>query len=83
MSEFVDNHPLARDLPEFKESIHALKLDNNRFSKQMTTYEDLDKEIVRTEQGVDLKSDLELDALKMKRVHLKDELYQMLKDMKK
>lgn len=79
VSEFVDNHPLARDLPEYRDSIHALKIDDRRFSLQMEKYEALDKEIVRVEQGVEHMPDLELDALKMQRVQLKDDLVDMLK----
>ncbi len=82
MSALVDNHPLARDLPDYKEIIHTLKLDNTRFAKLMAAYEELDKSIVRAEQGVDHLPDLELDKLKMQRVHLKDELYQMLQRQK-
>lgn len=78
MSLLVDNHPLARDLPELKEQIHALKISNTRFHKLMEQYEALDKLIVRVEQGLELRSDDELDALKMRRVEKKDELYAML-----
>jgi uncharacterized protein YdcH (DUF465 family) len=41
-------------------------------------YEALDKDIVRAEQRVENLDDLELDALKMQRVQLKDELVDML-----
>ncbi len=80
MSQFVDNHPLSRDLPEFKDAIHALKTTDAHFAKQMAAYEALDKEIVRAEQGIEFRKDEELDGLKMQRVHMKDSLVQMLKD---
>ena len=80
MSQLVDNHPLARDLPEFKESIHSLKLSDAHFAKLVIEYESLDKEVVRVEQGVEIKSDSELDSLKMRRVHMKDTLYNMLQE---
>lgn len=79
MSGFVDNHPLSRDLPEYKERIHDLKMNNGHFSKLMQKYESLDKEIVRIEQGVEHRDDLTLDGMKTKRVHLKDELVEMLR----
>ncbi len=80
MSGLVDNHPLSRDFPEFKETIHALKTHDLHFAKQMEKYEALDKEIVRSEQGVEHLSDGELDTLKMQRVQLKDLLHQLLKE---
>ncbi len=79
MSEFVDNHPLGRDLPEYKEEIHALKLNDAHFVRLMERYETLDKEIVRAEQGLEYHEDLELDGMKMERVKLKDELVEMLR----
>lgn len=78
MSEFVDNHPLSRDFPEHKEHITKLKTGDAHFARLMAEYEVLDKEIVRSEQGLEFKEDLELDGLKMKRVQLKDELFGML-----
>jgi uncharacterized protein YdcH (DUF465 family) len=41
-------------------------------------YEALDRSVIRIEQGLEHLSDLELDKLKMQRVVLKDELYQIL-----
>lgn len=78
MSQLVDNHPLARDLPEHKDTIHTLKMNDAHFSKIMEEYEVLDKEIVRAEQGVENIADPELDGMKMKRVKMKDELLAML-----
>jgi len=78
MSGLVDNHPLSRDLPKFKEQIHSLKMENNHFSRLMDKYEELDKEIVRIEQGVEYRDDLTLDGMKSKRVHLKDELVSII-----
>lgn len=74
MSDFVDNHSIAKDLPEYRESIHKLKEHDAHFSRLMDEYEVLDKQIVRIEQGLELLPDLELDTLKMKRVQLKDDL---------
>ena len=79
MSGFVDHHPLARDLPEYKQDIHDLKTNDNHFSRLLERYEALDKEIVRAEQGLEHRPDLELDGLKMQRVELKDELAGLLR----
>lgn len=82
MSKLVDNHPLSRDLPEYKDTIHHLKSSNAHFSRLMSEYEDLDKHIVRIEQGVETANGLELDELKMKRVNSKDYLVDMLRAAK-
>lgn len=82
MSGLVDNHPLSHDLPEFKAEIHALKTGDVRFAKGLDAYEVLDKEIVRIEQGIELRTDDELDALKMRRVQMKDELVRALRATK-
>lgn len=79
MSKLVDNHPLARDLPEYKAAIHDLKSTDAHFSRVMEEYEALDKQIVRIEQSVERADDLELDGLKMKRVQKKDYLVGMLR----
>lgn len=79
MSEYVDNHPLSRDLPEYREDVHELKTSDRHFSRLMEEYETLDKDIVRAEQGVEHRPDLELDGMKMQRVRLKDELVELLK----
>jgi len=39
----------------------------------------LDKEIVRVEQGLEHRTDEELETLKMQRVRLKDDLYEQLR----
>lgn len=78
MSDYVDNHPLGRDFPQLREKIHELKTGDAHFRRLMHEYEDIDRSVVRAEQGVDHLSDLDLDGLKAKRVHLKDSLYAML-----
>ena len=65
MSQFVDNHSLAQDLPEYREAIHNLKMNNAHFSRILEEYEALDKQIVRAEQGLEHFPDLELDGMKI------------------
>ena len=79
MSLLVDNHPLARDLPQDKDTIHQLKTSDAHFARLMGEYEVLDKQIVRIEQSVESADGLELDELKMKRVQAKDYLVKMLR----
>ncbi|MFT3858543.1 MAG: DUF465 domain-containing protein [Aquabacterium sp.] len=74
-----DHHPLAKDFPEFKDKIHALKTSNAHFARLEREYEEVDKAIVRLENGVEHGSSTELEQKKLQRVSLKDELYTMLK----
>jgi uncharacterized protein YdcH (DUF465 family) len=74
-----DHHPLAKDFPEFKDKIHALKTTSSHFARLEREYEDIDKAIVRLETGVEHGSSIELEQKKQLRVTLKDELYSLLK----
>lgn len=75
----IERHSLAKELPEFKEEIHSMKMENRHFAKLFDKYHDLDHEIIRIEEGVENTSDEYLEDLKKQRLHLKDELYGMLK----
>lgn len=78
MSKLVDNHPLGREFPEYREAITRLKTNDAHFRRLMQEHETVDRSVVRAEQGVDHLSDLDLEALKVQRVRLKDQLYEML-----
>ena len=73
----VEHHPLIKDFPELRERIHALKSDNH-FAKLEKQYEDIDKQIVRVENGIERTDEAALDQLKQQRVHLKDQIYRLL-----
>lgn len=75
----IENHSLLNELPEHKKAIHDLKLNNQHFAKLFDEYHLVDKEIHRIEQGVENTGDSYLENLKKKRLHLKDELYQMIR----
>lgn len=74
-----EHHPLAKDFPELKDRIHALKTSSAHFARLEREYEELDKEIVRLETGVEHASSADLEGKKQRRVGLKDELYALLK----
>ncbi len=76
----VENHSLVNEFPEYRDTIHDMKMNNNHFSRLFHEYHDLDREVHRIEQGSEVSSDEYLETLKKKRLSLKDELYQMLKD---
>lgn len=76
---FGEQHDLHHEFPEFNEKIHELKMTNGHFKRLFEEYDDLAHEMTRIEQEIETPSDEVVEALKVKRLHLKDELYQMLK----
>lgn len=72
------NHPLAVDMPEHKDTIHALKLANAHFRHLIDQYHTIDEEIVRIETEVEPASDERTEQLKRRRLGLKDELMSLI-----
>jgi len=78
----IEHHALIKDLPEYREEIHALKIKNAHFAKMMEGYNDLTTEVEKIEKGGSAVLDEAVAGLKMQRVHLKDELLKMLANEK-
>lgn len=74
----MDKHNLIDEFPEYKEKIHDLKVSDAHFHKLFVDYDNATTDIHRIETGAENTSDEVLNELRMKRVHLKDELYQIL-----
>ena len=74
-----EKHDLVHELPEHRETIHNLKLNNNHFARLFDEYHEIDHEVHRIETGVENTSDDYLEERKKKRLHLKDELFQMIR----
>lgn len=75
----VEHHPLTKDFPDLRERIHAMKVKGDaHFGRLEKQYEDLDKQIVRVENGIERTDATALEQLKQQRVHLKDQLYKLL-----
>lgn len=72
----VEKHPLITEFPELKQQIHKLKLADAHFARLFDEYHELDHQIIRAEEGIDHIGDLALETLKVRRVQLKDQLYQ-------
>jgi uncharacterized protein len=77
----VEHHPFISQHPEWQEKAHELKLKNAHFARMLREYEGIDKEICRSEDGVQgyLMSDTDLENLKKERLHLADSLISMIK----
>lgn len=77
MQSPVLSHVLAVEFPELKEVIQSLKANNAHFKHIMDQHEAIDKQITAAEEDRHPMSDEELKELKVKRLHLKEEMYQM------
>jgi uncharacterized protein YdcH (DUF465 family) len=71
-------HEIPEEFPEYKDKIHELKLSNGHFARLFDEYHELNREIHRIEAAGINTSDEEFENLKLVRVRLKDEIYQML-----
>lgn len=76
----LTTHPLIEEFPEYKDQIHDLKMNNSHFRRLAHEYEGIDKSIVRAEQGLEVVNDDYLSEIKKERLHLKDLIFQMLKN---
>ena len=76
---FGEQHDLHHEFPEYEQKIHDLKLTNGHFKRLFTEYDDLAHQMTRIQQEIETPSDEVIEELKLKRLRLKDELYQMLK----
>ena len=77
-----ENHSLANELPEFKEEIHELKMNDAHFRKLFDEYHFLTREIENMEQEIVLATTMEEEEFKKRRLLLKDTLFDYLKKAK-
>ena len=74
----TEKHDLVHELPEFRDTIHRLKMSDHHFSRLFDDYHEIDHEIHRIETGVENTSDEYLEDRKKQRLHLKDQLFAIL-----
>ena len=77
-----EHHGLIHEFPEYREEIHKLKMTNDHFRELFDEYHKLDREVFRVENNIEPRSDMTLEDLKKRRLALKDELFQMLRQSK-
>lgn len=75
----VDKHDLVHEFPQYRERIHELKLHNSHFKNLFEKYHSTDLQVKRAEEGTEHLSDAHLETLKRERLHLKDQLFEMLR----
>jgi uncharacterized protein YdcH (DUF465 family) len=74
----MEKHDLHHEFPELNEKIHSLKVSDNHFRKLFDQYHEINNAIHRIETGAEVVADEVLNDYRLKRVHLKDELYELL-----
>lgn len=76
----IEKHDLHHEFPEFEQEIRQLKMSDGHFARLFKEYHELDQEVHRIEVGVESTADEYLETQKLARLHLKDELFSMLKN---
>ncbi len=76
---FGEQHDLHHEFPEFNDRIHELKMNDAHFKRLFEEYDELAHEMTRIQQNIETPSDEFIESMKLKRLHLKDILYGMLK----
>ncbi len=74
----LEKHDLVHEFPEYREKIHELKMHDAHFKGLFEQYHQVDHEILRLEQGVEVSSDDYLEEKKKSRLNLKDQLFHYL-----
>ncbi len=74
----VEHHDLINEFPEMKRRIHELKLADAHFRHLFDEYHKLTRSVENMENEVTPVATQTEEQAKMRRVHLKDQLYKML-----
>ncbi|RLA52050.1 MAG: GTP-binding protein [Gammaproteobacteria bacterium] len=74
----VEHHDLIHEFPELKNRIHEMKVGDKHFRRLFDEYHDLTRNIEKMEDEVTPVTTRTEEDAKVRRVHLKDELYRML-----
>lgn len=74
----VEHHDLIHEFPEHKDRIHHLKMEDAHFRKLFDEYHLLTRSVENMENEVTPASSRAEEEAKVRRVHLKDELYRMI-----
>jgi uncharacterized protein YdcH (DUF465 family) len=74
----VEHHDLIHEFPELKERIHSLKVSDSSFRELFDEYHKLTRSIEKMEDEVTPVASHTEEEAKVRRLHLKDELYRRL-----
>lgn len=73
-------HDLVHEFPEHLDKMRELKATDAHFAKLFAEYDEDDHTVKKYELGAEVVSDDALEALKKKRLKIKDEIYKKLLD---
>ncbi|MEE4377172.1 MAG: DUF465 domain-containing protein [Candidatus Competibacteraceae bacterium] len=76
-----ENHDLFHELPEYQEQIKVLRTNDDHFAELFDDYHRVNREVERIEAGLETPSDFYTEDLKKQRLHLKDQLYTLLRSV--
>ncbi|TCP62969.1 hypothetical protein EV663_101232 [Rhodovulum bhavnagarense] len=71
-------HELAVDFPDKVDQIHRLKVDDPHFARLFDEYHEINGAVHRAETDIEPTDDLHLTEMRKKRMHLKDQIAQVL-----
>ncbi|MFT4993745.1 MAG: hypothetical protein ACI965_000766 [Paraglaciecola sp.] len=74
----LEKHTLLNDFPQHHHTIRHLKMNNKHFLRLFEQYHQVDSEVHQMEEKNEPVSDDYLESLKMRRVHLKDQLFSLI-----
>jgi uncharacterized protein len=74
----VEHHDLIHEFPQLRDRIHELKVSDAHFRRLFDEYHELTRQIEKMENEITPVSTHAEEESKLRRVHLKDELYRML-----
>ena len=74
----VEQHDLHHEFPELHDKIHELKMSDAHFRRLFDEDHELTRSIEKMEDEVTPVATRTEEEAKVRRVHLKDELYRML-----
>lgn len=77
---YGEKHDLHHEFPEFSDRIHEMKMNNSHFQRLFKEYDEIVHQIERVEQNIETPSDDVIEEMKKQRLHLKDQLFVMLRD---
>lgn len=75
----IEKHDLVHEFPEFREKIHDLKVSDNYFARLFDKYDEATHAVYRAEAEIESTTDEHLEEMKKERLHLKDQLFELLK----
>ena len=74
----VEHHDLHHEFPDLRDRIHELKMSDPHFRKLFDEYHELTRSIEKMEDEITPVATRIEEEAKVRRVHLKDELYRLL-----